>query len=198
MILASFSEWWNALGGASQIYYSIAIGSTIILVIQTALMLFGIEGGDVDLDVDGDMDFDTDHDADGLGILSFRTVIAFLVGFGWIGALSIDSGLGMLLALIFAGLSGIILMFVVFWLMKTLSKLKSDGTMDFANAIGEVGTVYLPIPPNREGPGQVEVMIQGRLMVVQAFSGADTRIENQAKVRVIDVLGDNSLIVQPV
>ncbi|MEM7014380.1 MAG: hypothetical protein AAF585_23205 [Verrucomicrobiota bacterium] len=170
------------------------------MVIQTALMLIGVNGGDVDFDtdVDADFDVDADHDADGLGILSFRTIIAFLVGFGWIGAMGMDSGIGMFLSLIFAGGSGIVLMFVVYWLMKTLSKLKSDGTLNYANAIGEVGTVYLPIPPNREGAGQVEVMIQGRLVVTQAFTGADTRIENQAKVRVIDVLGDNSLIVQPV
>ena len=198
MIIASLSDWWNALETGGQVYYAIAIASTFILLIQTLLMLIGMDGGDIDLDADVDVDVDVDHDGDGLGVLSFRTVIAFLVGFGWIGALSTDSGLGLFLALVLAGVAGIILMFVVYWLMKTLSKLKSDGTVHYANAIGEVGTVYLPIPPNREGPGQIEVMIQGRLIVAQAFTGNDTKIVNQAKVRVIDVLGDNSLIVQPV
>ena len=182
-----------------QFFHGIAIVSTAILVMQIAMMLFGL-GGETDLDMDGggDIDMDHGHHGDGLGILSFRTVVAFLTGFGWIGVMSMQSGLGAYFALIPAAAAGIGLMLLIWWLMKVLSKLTSDGTLNYVNAIGEVGTVYLPIPPNRQAPGQIEVMIQGRLVVAQAFSTAEQRLENQSRVRVIDVMDDNSLVVQPV
>ena len=44
----SFVEWWNALGLATQIFYCIAIPATLVLVIQTILMFFGLDDGDAD------------------------------------------------------------------------------------------------------------------------------------------------------
>jgi acylphosphatase len=46
-------------------------------------------------------------------------------------------------------------------------------------------------------PGQVEVRVQGRLRVVQAFTRAGHEIPNQARVKVVDVLDQNTLIVEP-
>ena len=36
-------EWWNSIGLISQIFYCIAIPATLILLIQTVLMLFGFD-----------------------------------------------------------------------------------------------------------------------------------------------------------
>ena len=68
------SAWWNALNGIQQIFALFAIPSTLILVLQTLLLLFGLVGAsdgdtsdaDVDMDADADVDFDvsTDFDAD--------------------------------------------------------------------------------------------------------------------------------------
>ena len=66
----SFVEWWNALGLITQIFYCIAIPATLVLVVQTILMFFGLDDGnadadfDVELDADADIDFDGDIDAD--------------------------------------------------------------------------------------------------------------------------------------
>lgn len=58
--------WWNQLDLLEQILYVIAIPSTLILIIQTIMLLFGLghDGdADVDHDLDHDFDVDLDHDA---------------------------------------------------------------------------------------------------------------------------------------
>lgn len=60
----SLFEWWNALTLTSQIFYCIAIPTTLVLIIQTVLMFFGFENGDADADIDFDADLDTDVDFD--------------------------------------------------------------------------------------------------------------------------------------
>ena len=61
-------EWWNALSTIQQVFYILAIPSTIILVLQTILLLFGIGGdhdADISADTDAGMDIDAEMDADG-------------------------------------------------------------------------------------------------------------------------------------
>jgi len=144
-------------------------------------------------------DFDGDHgDGDGgLSMLSIRTITAFLVGFGWIGAACLSSGMGIILTLIIGGGVGLILMFMVFSIMRFFYNMQEEGTLDYHNAVGQIATVYLPIPANGTAPGQVEVMIQGRLQVVRAFTSKPDRIENRMSVLVIDLNEDNSLQVIP-
>lgn len=60
----SFVEWWNALGLATQIFYCIAIPTTLVLIIQTVMMFFGLDDGDADTDFDFDTDVDADFDMD--------------------------------------------------------------------------------------------------------------------------------------
>jgi len=209
--MATLDAWWDGLTLILKIFYAIGMFSTAVLGVQTILALFGL--GDhhdlpdmgADLDGHGDVpNFDTDHPAvghelgdDRLNVLSIRTVIAFLVGFGWIGAACLSSGFGLFLTLLIAGAVGLAMMFTVFGIMRLFWNMREDGSLDYHNAIGEIATVYLPIPGNGEGPGQVEVMIQGRLQVVQAFTSRPDRIDNRAKVLVIDLNEDNSLQVIP-
>ncbi|MEM8955393.1 MAG: hypothetical protein AAGD22_14660 [Verrucomicrobiota bacterium] len=194
--METLTTWWDALDGAMKFFYAIAFSSTAVLSIQTLLTLIGFDGDHGD---QGGMGVDHDHsagDAD-VQILSVRTIVAFLVGFGWVGAIFRDFGWMLIFVFPIALVAGLILMFVVFYFMKLMHGLRASGSLNFVNAIGEVGTVYLPIAPNREKHGQVEVMIQGRLMVVDAFTSAEERLENRTQVRVIDTVGENALLVIP-
>ena len=137
------------------------------------------------------------HDDAGIGIISARTVIPFFAGFGWTGVICLKNGLGMGLAVLIAVAVGLVLMFAVYAIMRALWSLRETGTLDYHNAVGEIGTVYLPIPPKREGSGQVEVMVQGRRMNVTAFTDSETRLENRSRVRVVEDLGSNTLLVAP-
>lgn len=189
--------WWTSLGTALQIYYGIAIIASFLLLLQVLMMLVGFDG-DADVDFDGDVgggDVGT-HDT-GVSILSVRSITAFLTGFGWGGVLAIRAGMSLPASTLVATLNGVVLMAVVVALMRGLYAMRYSGTLDYRNAIGTVGDVYLPIPADMEGPGQVEVLVQGRLAVVQAFTRAPQRIPNRTRVRVIDTLDSQTLLVEP-
>ena len=201
--MTTLDTWWEGLTQILKIFYSIGIFSTTILGVQTVLALFGVgDHGDmpdldVDIDLDSDLDsdipdLDGDHGDGGLSVLSIRTVTAFMVGFGWIGATCVSYGIGLLISLSVAIGVGLVLMVMVFGIMRFFYNMQEEGTLNYRNAIGEIATVYLPIPGNGTAPGQVEVMIQGRLQVVQAFTSRPDRIENRASVLVVELNDESS------
>lgn len=62
-----FTNWWDGLTLLQQCFAVVAIPATVILVLQTVLLLFGLGGHDADhgeVDADHDFDHDTDHDFD--------------------------------------------------------------------------------------------------------------------------------------
>jgi hypothetical protein len=187
-------EWFQALPTDLQIYWGLALVGSLVLGIQTLLMLFGMSDdlhvGDVDTSPAGA------HPA-GLSLLSVRTVAAFFSGFGWTGIALTKAGLPVAVVLVGAFAVGGGLMLIIVWLMRTLTRLDSSGTLDYHNAIGQVATVCLPVPANLAGNGQVEVMVQGRLMVTQACTRHASAIPSQAKVKVTDQLDPTTLIVEP-
>lgn len=178
------SIWWDSLSGTLQVFYGIALLSSALLVVQLVLMLLG-------LDVDG-LD-----DADAGGVLSIRAVVAFFLGFGWAGVAAIRSGLSLFPTLIISTGVGGLFMGGVLLLMRMLYGLRYSGTLDYKNAIGNVGSVYLKIPAGMKSPGQVEVMVQGRLMVVQALTRSGEDLTRDTRIRVVDVVDQNTLLVEP-
>ena len=186
------TEWWGGLDLALQIFYALGIFSGSVLLLQTLLMLLGIGDGDVDLDTDVGLDA-----GDGMHILSVRTITAFLFGFGWTGAICLKSDLNILLTLLIATGAGTAMLLIILAIMRLFHGLRQDGTLNYRNAIGEIGSVYLPIPAGGKTPGQIEVMVQGRLKVVQAYTQGDQAIPTRAKVNVVRVLDQQSLLVEP-
>lgn len=185
--------WWSALGTPEQVFFGIAFVSTAVLVVQVALMLFGM--GDFDMDVDGVDGLDA-HDS-GFGLISVRSILGFLTGFGWTGALAMDSGLGLGISLVLAMVVGGLAMASIAALMRLLYGLGEEGTLDYANAVGEVGSVYLPIPAAMAGSGQVEVRVQSRLRTVRAFTRSEEALENRRPVKVVGVIDQQTLLVEP-
>ena len=189
--------WWSGLGLELQVFYAIAIATTALLVLQLALMLFG-----ADLDGDAQADFadgphDLGHGDAFSGVLSFRTVTAFFTGFGWAGVAALKAGWSVPMATLAALAAGAAFMVGILAVIRGLYGLQSSGTLDYRNAIGQVGTVYLAVPAAMAGPGQVEVRFQGRLSVVQAFTRAPGALPFQSRVRVVDVLDGTTLVVEP-
>jgi hypothetical protein len=148
------------------------------------------------LGIDAD-DFDDATGAGEVHVLSVRTVTAFFAGFGWAGVAALQSGASLLRALVVATGVGAVFMGGVLLLMKGLYGMRHSGTIDYANAIGEIGSVYLRIPPAMSSPGQIEVTVQGRLRVVEAFTESETEIPNRARVRVTGLIDRTTLIVEP-
>jgi len=217
------STWWSGLTLSLQIFYGIGILATIVLLVQLVLTLFGADAdsGGADGGFDGGLDADLDpggfdaggldaadaptdllHDGDaaqhasGLHILSTRTVLAFLAGFGWTGTIVLEAGKGMAAAVPIALGVGILLMLLVFWLMRWLYSLRESGSLDYRNAVGQVGTVYVRIPPRGQGAGQIQVLVQGRLATVAAVGRDDAPVASGSKVKVVGLSGLTTLEVE--
>ncbi len=192
------AEWWEALAMELKVFYLIGITSTAILVVQTILMMIGLGGDELDAaDMpDVDMDSGLEHPGD-LHLLSVRTIVAFFMGFGWTGVICMNHDLGIALALLCAVVVGSVFMSMVFLLMKMLYSLRDSGNIHYKNAIGQVGSVYIPIPPNQSGPGQIEIMIQGRVRFVQAFTKSESKLTNNCRVKVVEIVDQGTLLVEP-
>ena len=190
-MIETLDTWWSGLTLIIKVFYTIGMFSTAVLGFQTVLAVSGLDG------MDGDTDLEmSDSPGDGdLGFISIRTIFAFLVGFGWVGAILLKSEFSLWLVFLLAPVVGIALMVLIYLMMKALYSMRESGTLNYRNAVGEIATVYLPIPGGKEDSGQVEVMIQGRLMTVPAITSKPDRLENRSRVLVVDVLDDNTLVV---
>ncbi len=84
-------------------------------------------------------------------------------------------------------------MLMVFGVMRLLFSMRADGTLDYRNAVGLTGRVYVTIPARRSGAGQVEIMLQGRLIMAAAQTDAARRSSPQITIRVTAAQSDNTL-----
>lgn len=180
---------WQSLNLELQIFYGVGILALLILIIQLVLSFFG---GDAD-----SMDGGFDAHGDGLGVFSIRGVAGFFTGFGWTGAVLLRSGHSLVVAIIGGLIVGLGFMFVIFFMMRSMMRLQSSGTLDYNNAIGEVATVYVTVPADAKAGGQIEVMVQGRLITAEAIYRGASSIAPGSKVQVVEKVGNSTFIVTP-
>ena len=98
-----------------------------------------------------------------------------------------------ILAAVVAGASAL---FVVAWIMKSLQKLRSEGTARIERAVGTTGTVYLSIPGQKSGVGKVHLNLQNRTVEYQAMT-AEQPLPTGAKVVVVKVINSDTVEVAP-
>jgi hypothetical protein len=186
------TEWWNALLIERQIFYGIGIFSLGILLIQLLLAVVGLDGHH-----DADLSGHGEHDS-GIGLITVRTVTAFFVGFGWTGVIMLNHGYSVVAAIVAGTGTGIAFLLATWFLIHNLLRLQSSGgNVDYNNALGAVGTVYTTIPASQAGSGQLELMIQGRLMMAEAYTKATWNLKPNSKAKVIALIGRSTLLVEP-
>jgi hypothetical protein len=185
------SGWWNSLLIEKQIFYAIGIFSLAVLLLQILLTLVGVGHHDADFSGHGG------HES-GMGLLTVRTVTAFFVGFGWAGVIMLNKGYSMIVAIGTGAATGVAFLLATAFLIRNLLRLQSSGgNVDYNNAIGLVGTVYVTIPGAEVGGGQVELNIQGRLMMVAAYTKSVSALRPNTKIKVIGLIGGSTLLVEP-
>ena len=205
-----FLTWWESLGIVSQAFACVAIPATIIMVLQSLLLLLGIGfdgGGDVpsfDCDTDGDCSLEFNHDVDGLEstdmgmqLFTIRGIIAFFAIGGWIGIMLIDLGIPEVWAGLSAFAAGTLALVISAYMIKWFMKLQDSGNVEISNAIAKTGTVYIKVPPERAGTGQVSVVVQGRLTEFSAITDHSEPLTTHMQVQVVGIVGDNTLVVSP-
>ena len=107
---------------AQQIFALVGIAATVILVIQTVMMLFGF-GDDADGDVD---DADIGDAGDGLVIFSIKGIVAMLCILGWTGVIFLGTQMNMGLSIVLAVLCGFATLVAMAYAMRAISKLQDS------------------------------------------------------------------------
>lgn len=165
-----------------------------LLVLQIVLSALGIIG-----ELQGAHDVHHGHGAphEGLHLFSFRALSAGLAFLGVGGLVGLATPLGLLaaipLALVFGGAATV----AVATATRAMLKLEDDGTVHIEGAIGLSGDVYLSIPPARRGVGKVHVVLQNRLVELQAVTTHGHELPTGARVLVIDVVDSDTVDVVP-
>ena len=178
--------------------------------------------GDVHVDVDGDLDvggeMDGEMDVHGdvatsdakygprdvrgsvaakeaiwRGLLSLRSLLAFLMLFGWAGALYLQEGRSALVALPLAALWGVLGSAVVALLLLAIRKLQQDDIPYIHEAVGQQARVHLAIPAG--GAGRVRVELGGRVQFRNARSSDPVAIPQGTEVYVVGVIDERTLEV---
>ncbi|MBQ9975122.1 MAG: NfeD family protein [Clostridia bacterium] len=194
------SEWWNSLEAVTQVFYCMAIPSTLLLLIQTVMMFIGI-GDDSDFDapdteLDGELDIDDPLGLDSLKVFTLKGIIAFFVVFSWVGIVMQKADAPIYLTFPVAIACGVLIMVLMAYLLRAVMRLRSDGNTDNRNAIGVAGKVHLTIPPERRGEGKVHIMLQGSLVERNAVTDGLEAIPTGAEVVVVGTSGQTDLVVK--
>jgi len=160
-------------------------------------------GGDVDVGGDMDLDGDPGHVADHLDsssmfeVISIRTVVAALTFFGLGGLTARSMEVSTPMQLVAAVAAGVAAMYGVFWLMRSLMRLRSEGTPRIGGTVGRHGTVYTTIPAGESGTGKIQINLQNRTMEYLALTHGDA-LAPGAKVVVTGVVTPDTVAVEPV
>ncbi len=186
------------------------IGGTL-LACQALLGLLGLShvldfGGHADHEF-GHAD-DAGHGHDGehqheaswfASLLTFRTLTAAITFFG-LGGLAGYARFGadfwpVTLAVAVAAGTGALLL--VASLMRSMGKLRAEGTVHIESAVGQNARVYLTIPAARAGVGKVTVPVQNRTMEYKAVT-PDAELPTGASVVVVGIVDNETVEVVPV
>ncbi len=192
-------SWWNSLELFEQIVAGIAMTGSVLVLLQVLMLFFGIAGGS-DIDVP-DHEFDVPSgelsDFGGIRFFSLRAVLAFLTMGGWVAYYASQQGASPLLASVIGIFVGAVTGFLVAYALQQTSKLVSSGNIDYANSIGLMGSVYIPIPAKRQGRGKITLTLQERFVEIDAITDSEKPLRTGTAVRVTGKLSDDTLIVSP-
>ena len=178
-----FESFWK-------IYYYIALFATILFVIK--LVLFATVGGDTEVAADFNSEVDTDCS---FNFISIQSVIAFFMGFGWMGYSALKQfELSQLISFGAAFGVGIVFMFLTAYLMFLVKKLEKKVKKDKSTAIDQVGKAYTSFSPR--SMGQIEIEINGQLSVVNAMNDTDEQINSFDVIKVTKVVDDMLYIMK--
>lgn len=174
-----------------QMYWVIAVFSSVVFIVQMALSFIGIgdagDASDIDVSFDGDGGSDALDHSGAMHLLSIRNVIYFMLGFGWSGISFHRAIENQYLLGLVSILTGCAFVAIFLFLFRQMMRLESNGAFDINDSVGKICQVYMRIPP--DGTGKVQVSFNGSIQELDARSNAPDPIPSGAKVRVTAVVG---------
>lgn len=197
------TEWWTALDPFMKVLWTVALGASLIFIIESIMTFIGADAGDTG---GMDMDFDTgiddiaavDGGSFGSNLYTFRNFVNFCLGFSWTAILLRQKIESTGLLIIIAISVGAALVAIVMYMFKLLSSMQQSGTINvYKSAVGCQGRVYLTIPGERSGEGKVQISINNAIREYSAITDGDT-IANGKSIKVTEVIDSNTLLVEEI
>jgi membrane protein implicated in regulation of membrane protease activity len=182
------TEWFASHDSVEQLFLLSGIVGGIILVFRLILTVAGL---------DHHAGIEAAHaDSDGgFQALSIQGISSFFTMFGVVGfTLYHSAALGMLLAIIGALLGGVLSVWIISKVFRSMWRLQSSGTVSIYAAVGSEGSVYLTV--GKEG-GRVQINFANRLREFEAVSADGATLPTGTPIRVQGVAA-NTLVVAPV
>jgi len=204
-----FSNWWENLSLIEQVLACFAIPMSVVMVLQLVLSVIGLGFG---TDTDGDVDDSIiEHNAEAsppdgnkysnpgvFKIFTIRGIVAFFALGGWAGLAGIAAGIPPFWAIQLALFVGVCALLLAAIVIKLALKMQTSGNINLNNAVSKTADVYIRIPAERADKGKVTLLLQERFIEVDAITDNKTDIMPEAKVKVIEAIGDGCLIVAPI
>jgi membrane protein implicated in regulation of membrane protease activity len=176
-----------------RLFWGIGFFGLVFIILQ-AIFGLAVGGHDGDTGSAASIDAHGGHGS-GAGYLSIRTISAMMLGFGFGGALLERNGFPIWIAALGGIGIGFLIGAVYVVLMRSLYRLRSDGTSVLSDAVNQSGTVYLRIPGLLSGAGEIQVAFGGRLQNVKAFTDGP-ELPTGTTVRVVSLHGGQALLVE--
>mgnify|MGYP000244044283 FL=1 len=172
----------------TNLYLYVGAFATVLYILKLIIYLF--TGGDAE--VHADFDSLTDVDTS-FNFLSVQSILAFLMGFGWVGLASIvQFKTSVILSVVLAVIIGLIFMFLSAYLMFLIKKLDKRVQINLDDFVGTVGRAYTAFKPNAEG--QIEITLNEQLSVLSAVNLSDEEINAFMPVKIAKV-EDNKIYI---
>jgi hypothetical protein len=184
-------SWWGQMTSLEHVYWIISVAASVILAIQLVLAFttgfdfhmgsdLGAHGGDMNLP----------H----FQLLTIRNVVGFFAVFGWVGIAMIHAHASTALTIAVSFACGLAMMGIMTAMFLGLSRLQSSGNLDVASAKGQEAKVYLTIPPARKSGGIIEVVLQGKMVEIDALTDNGEQIPTGAFVKVKEIINNIALV----
>lgn len=180
-------DWWKAMGSTTQAFMSMAIVSTLLLAMLIAIHLMGLE-----------------HDAESSDTAASerkrqwfdaRMILVFCTVCSWLIVVFNFAQFNLKLSLLFAVLIAAPLAFFSRYMLKRwFTPFEEVSKLDLLQTTGEV---LQSIPPHRNGFGKVYLSLPEAPFQIEAIT-AGQELSPGAHVRVIDVIDDRIILVEPV
>jgi membrane protein implicated in regulation of membrane protease activity len=192
----------DLLFSGDALWFSIpGVAGTLVFLVKLGLMSLGIDdSGDADVTVDTDFDADLDDiasDSDAaFHLVTVQGIAALVMGFGWGGLFAMEGlGLGIAAAVAIGLGFGFALMWFAAKLLQMAMRLQSSGNVPHEAAVGREGSVYVTVPGERSGRGQVKLSIDGRQKFMRAVTdGAELATGTAIRVEKVNDNGTVTVV----
>lgn len=188
-------ETFRSLDLTLQVFWALAILSSVVFIIQAIMTFMGFDA-DTDFDAPDSADMSDSFDASGFHLVSFKSIVSFILGFSWTGVLFWDDFENTVWLCLLATFVGLVFMAIIAWALYMVMKLDKDNTFRLADAVGKTADVYLRIPASKQETGKITISVNGSMHELEAMTESAEPIATGSKVRIVSVLDGEIMLVE--